>query len=62
MEKKGTWLVPTLSVMQRYATIGRESGLDPVALEKSRLILKYQSDAFQRGNKAPPQNRVRAGS
>jgi imidazolonepropionase-like amidohydrolase len=48
MEKKGTWLVPTLSVMQRYATIGRESGLDPVALEKSRLILKYQSDAFQR--------------
>jgi imidazolonepropionase-like amidohydrolase len=48
MEKKGTWLVPTLSVMQRYATIGRDSGLDAVALEKSRLILKYQSDAFQR--------------
>src|SRR5581483_6653684 len=43
-----TWLVPTLSVMQRYAAIGRESGLDPVALEKSRLIVKYQSDAFQR--------------
>jgi imidazolonepropionase-like amidohydrolase len=51
MEKKGTWLVPTLSVMQRYATIGRESGLDLVALEKSRLILKYQSDAFQRAIK-----------
>jgi imidazolonepropionase-like amidohydrolase len=43
--------VPTLSVMQRYATIGRESGLDLVALEKSRLILKYQSDAFQRAMK-----------
>jgi imidazolonepropionase-like amidohydrolase len=51
MEKKGTWLVPTLSVMQRYATIGRESGLDPVALEKSRLILGYQSNAFQRAIK-----------
>jgi imidazolonepropionase-like amidohydrolase len=51
MEEKGTWLVPTLSVMQRYATIGRESGLDSVALEKSRLILKYQSDAFRRAIK-----------
>jgi imidazolonepropionase-like amidohydrolase len=51
MEKKSTWLVPTLSVMQRYATIGRESGLDAVALEKSRLILKYQSAAFQRAIK-----------
>jgi imidazolonepropionase-like amidohydrolase len=40
--------VPTLSVMQRYATIGRESGLDAVALQKSRLILEYQWDAFQR--------------
>ena len=27
--------------------MGRESGLDAVALEKSRLILKYQSNAFQ---------------
>ncbi|HKW25228.1 MAG TPA: amidohydrolase family protein [Terriglobales bacterium] len=51
MEKKGTWLVPTLSVMQRYASLGRESGLDQVALEKSRLILKYQSAAFQRARK-----------
>ena len=51
MERKGTWLVPTLSVMQRYATIGRESGLDEVALEKSRLIVKYQSDSFQRALK-----------
>jgi len=48
MEKKGTWLVPTLSVIQRYAAIGNSSGLDPVALEKSRTILTYQSDAFHR--------------
>jgi len=51
MEKKGTWLVPTLSVMQRYSNLGRESGLDQVALEKSRLILNYQSAAFQRAIK-----------
>ena len=31
--------------------MGRESGLDAVALEKSRLILKYQSDAFHRAIK-----------
>src|ERR1700746_666710 len=62
MEKKGTWLVPTLSVMQRYATIGRESGLDPVALEKSRLILKYQSDAFPRAIKQHRRIAVRAGA
>jgi imidazolonepropionase-like amidohydrolase len=48
MEKHGIWLVPTLSVIQRYAAIGNPSGLDPVALEKSRTILKYQSDAFHR--------------
>jgi imidazolonepropionase-like amidohydrolase len=51
MEKKDTWLVPTLSVMQRYATIGRESGLDSLALEKSRLILRHQSGAFQLATK-----------
>src|SRR5215475_443582 len=48
MEKKGTWLVPTLSVIQRYAAIGNSSGLDPVALEKSRTILTYQSEALHR--------------
>jgi imidazolonepropionase-like amidohydrolase len=47
MEKQATWLVPTLSVIQRYATIGESSGLDQVALAKSRMILKYQSQAFQ---------------
>ena len=50
MEKQGAWLVPTLSVIQRYA-IGNPSGLDPIALEKSQLILKYQSSAFQRAVK-----------
>jgi imidazolonepropionase-like amidohydrolase len=47
MEKQATWLVPTLSVMQRYATLSETSGLDQVALAKSRMIVKYQSQAFQ---------------
>src|SRR5215472_15311633 len=47
MQKQATWLVPTLSVMQRYATISEASGLDQVSLAKSRMILKYQSQAFQ---------------
>ena len=51
MEKKRTWLVPTLSVFQRYAAISNLSGLDPVALEKSRVILTYQAEAFQRALK-----------
>jgi imidazolonepropionase-like amidohydrolase len=51
MEKKGTWLVPTLSVIQRYAVMGNPSGLDTVAMEKSRLILTYQSASFQRAVK-----------
>jgi imidazolonepropionase-like amidohydrolase len=48
MEKKGTWLVPTLSVIQRYAAIENPSGLDTVALQKSRTILTYQAEAFHR--------------
>ena len=48
MEKKGTWLVPTLSVIQRYALIGSSSGSDLGSLEKSRTILTYQSEAFHR--------------
>jgi imidazolonepropionase-like amidohydrolase len=47
MAKNGTWLVPTVSVFQRYTQIGSESGLDPVALEKSRTIIRYLSAAFQ---------------
>jgi imidazolonepropionase-like amidohydrolase len=48
MSKAGAWLVPTLSVMQRYATLGTASGLDANALEKSRTILRFQSLAFRR--------------
>jgi len=48
MEKQATWLVPTLSVFQRYATISETSGLDQVSLAKSRMILQYQSQAFHR--------------
>jgi imidazolonepropionase-like amidohydrolase len=51
MAKQGTWLVPTLSVIQRYAEIGSASGLDQVALDKSHAILKFQSAAFQRALK-----------
>lgn len=48
MEKRHTWLVPTLSVIQRYATMSSPSGLDAVALEKSRIVLTFQSEAFRR--------------
>ena len=51
MAKQGTWLVPTLSVIQRYAVMSDPAGLDAVAMEKSRLILGYQSAAFQRAVK-----------
>jgi len=51
MEKKGTWLVPTLSVIQRYAVMENPSGLDAVAMEKSRMILNYQTEAFHRAIK-----------
>ena len=47
MAKQGTWLVPTLSVIQRYAVMGNPNGLDAVAMEKSRLILSHQASAFQ---------------
>jgi imidazolonepropionase-like amidohydrolase len=46
MEKKGTWLVPTLSTFQRGVEIGTNFGQDPIALEKGREILKYQQPAF----------------
>lgn len=48
MAKNGTWLVPTLSVMQRYAAIGNDSGLDAVALEKSKTIVQFQAASFHR--------------
>jgi imidazolonepropionase-like amidohydrolase len=48
MARQGTWLVPTLSVIQRYAELRNASGLDHVALEKARMLVKYQSEAFHR--------------
>lgn len=47
MVNRGTWLVPTLSVIQRYAELGSASGLDNVALEKARMLVKFQSAAFR---------------
>src|SRR5215813_10947470 len=43
MEKNGTWLVPTLSVMQRYAAMGGGSGLDAVA-QWPRPLRRYHRD------------------
>jgi imidazolonepropionase-like amidohydrolase len=48
MAKSGTWLVPTVSVMQRYANLGNARGLDPVALQKSKEILQFQAQSFRR--------------
>jgi imidazolonepropionase-like amidohydrolase len=46
MEKKGIWLVPTLSTFQRGVEIGLSNNQDPIALEKGKAILKYQQPAF----------------
>jgi imidazolonepropionase-like amidohydrolase len=47
MVKRGTWLVPTLSVIQRYGETGSARGVNPIVLEKSERILRYQSAAFR---------------
>lgn len=46
MQRRGTWLVPTLYTFQRGVEIGTSFGQDPVALAKGREILKYQQPAF----------------
>ena len=46
MEQHGTWLVPTLETFQRGLEIGLSSGQEPVMLEKTKAILKYQQPAF----------------
>jgi imidazolonepropionase-like amidohydrolase len=46
MQRRGTWLVPTLYTFQRGVEIGTNFGQDSVALEKGREILKYQQPAF----------------
>src|SRR3989440_3240144 len=52
MEKKGTWLVPTLYTFQRGVEIGTEFGQDPISLAKGKAILSYQQPAFRRALKA----------
>src|SRR5438552_17729336 len=51
MERKGTWLVPTLYTFQYSDEIGTSHGADPVTVEKDRAILKYQQPAFARALK-----------
>lgn len=48
MEKKGTWLVPTLEVFQRGSEPEGLKGMEAVEIEKTKAILKFQSAAFQR--------------
>lgn len=48
MEQKGTWLVPTLETFQRGAAIGTATGQDPIEVQKTKEILRYQGPAFQR--------------
>jgi imidazolonepropionase-like amidohydrolase len=46
MQRRGTWLVPTLYTFQRGVEIGTNFGQDPIALAKGKEILKYQQPAF----------------
>lgn len=46
MEKRGTWLVPTLYTFQRGVEVGGALGADPVSVEKGKEILKLQQPAF----------------
>ena len=48
MERKGTWLVPTLYTFQFGAEMGEKIGLEPVMLAKVRRILSAQGPAFRR--------------
>jgi len=48
MERRGTWLVPTLYTFQHGVEIGLSSGQEPVMLEKGKAILRYQQPAFAR--------------
>ena len=47
MEKKGTWLVPTLETFQRGAE-ENYPGQEQIATDKDKAIVKYQAAAFQR--------------
>jgi imidazolonepropionase-like amidohydrolase len=48
MAQRGTWLVPTLEAFQRLATPDAGSGQEPVEIEKTREILRFQPAAFRR--------------
>jgi imidazolonepropionase-like amidohydrolase len=46
MERKGTWLVPTLYTFQHGAEEGTSLGADPFMAEKGKAILALQQPAF----------------
>ncbi len=46
MERKGTWLVPTLYTFQHGAEQGTSLGADPIMAEKGKAILALQQPAF----------------
>jgi len=48
MEKRGTWLVPTLYCFQHDMETGLSQGRDPVSFAKGQAILKEQGPAFHR--------------
>lgn len=45
MEKKGTWLVPTLYTFQHFDP---NVGMEQVSIDKQKTILKHQQAAFER--------------
>ncbi len=51
MERKGTWLVPTLYTFQHGAEQGTSLGADPIMAEKGKAILALQQPAFERALK-----------
>ena len=48
MERRGTWLVPTLYTFQHGVEMGLSAGQEPVMLAKGKAILGFQQPAFDR--------------
>ncbi len=48
MERRGTWLVPTLYTFQHGVEMGLAAGQEPIMLEKGKAILGFQQPAFDR--------------
>jgi imidazolonepropionase-like amidohydrolase len=46
MERKGTWLIPTLYTFQHGVEQGTSLGADPIMAEKGKAILAQQQPAF----------------